>query len=825
MVELNHRDRQIKVKIVYYGPPLGGKTTNLQVLHQHADAARRGDMISINSAQDRTILFDLVPLRTVGFRGFDLRLQILAVPGQAMYAATRRLVLKGADSLVFVANSAVDRWDENIASFREMTQNLLTHHLDPAAMPLVFQYNKRDLPQVMDLEFMDRAMNVRKADSIPAVAVRGEGVLETFAAILMRTIQDLSRRYSILDTTKGQPAWQWTQQAVENMFGTTTIVSDKPLIKEEPPPAPPSVLVPPMPASLPAAPRAPASSPVPPPAAAPAPAPPSPAATIPPVPLRPAAPAAAGPPPASNVKPPATVVPPGPPVGPPSAARPGAPPAPAAARPTPANPSPAAASSPAPQAARAAIPASPPTAAAPPVAPPPTPPSPPPTARVSSSHPPPLAPPPPPPRPSGPVRTVVRVAPQAEETRAAGTGPDARANETLVESYAEASTQLGAAITDLKEERDSARRRLDDLTKTLSAAQDILSGKPIEATLAAVLKRMAHVADVTQASFLLPAAGRGFRAGAVEGLVRDPLLEAGPALRYVTEVAQNDGQPRLHDSVDSLDLGQALDHPDFNLVAVVAVPVRTPRALQGLALLYLSADAARPRPEILGHLGEIAGALSAALELAATLETVRGAERALEMALAGTASLGALGDVVGSLEDLRDRMGQLRRRPETPGWFIEEFARLGPSLAGALAASRSLLAFSHGEVQREPLLMEEVLSEVRSERDQVQVAPGAETISGDPALLRLGLRTLLDHARAAGLAGAAAPLEIRAAPASGHVLVSVTAHAQGGDTPAEKTGALGLSLVRRIAELHGGSLRTESVPGGEEWLVLSLLPG
>jgi signal recognition particle receptor subunit beta/signal transduction histidine kinase len=805
MVELNHRDRQIKVKIVYYGPPLGGKTTNLQILHQHADAARRGDMISINSAQDRTILFDLVPLRTTGFRGFDLRLQILAVPGQAMYAATRRLVLKGADSLVFVANSAVDRWDENIASFREMTQNLLTHHLDPAAMPLVFQYNKRDLPQVMDLEFMDRAMNVRKADSIPAVAVRGEGVLESFSAILMRTIQDLSRRYSILDTTKGQPAWQWTQQAVEHMFGTTTIVSDKPLIKEEPPAPPPSVLVPPMPASVPpttpssmarpTAPQAPSAAQAPhaPPPALPAPAPGP----------RPSAPPAAAPP-APTASRPAPAAPPP------------APPAPASARastaPTPSPPRPPSPPPPAPPAAgRAAVPTAPPAPPAPP------------SHRVSSSHPPPVAPPPAP-RPSGPVRTVVRVAPQPDEARAAGVGPDARANETLVESYAEASSQLGSAITDLKEERDLARRRLEDLTKTLSAAQDILSGKPLDATLAAVLVRMAQVGEVHQASFLLPAPGRGFRAAALQGLGHDPLVLAGPALRYVTEVAQGNGQPRLHDSVDSLDLGQALDRPEFNLAAVVAVPVRTPRGLHGLGLLYYSADAARPGPDTLAHLGEIADALSASLELASTLETVRGAERALEMALAGTASLGALGDVVGSLEDLRDRMGQLRRRPDTPPWFVEEFARLGPSLAGALAASRSLLAFSHGEVQREPLLMEEVLSEVRAERDQVQVAPGAETISGDPALLRLGLRTLLDHARAAGVAGAA-PLEIRAAPASGRVLVSVTAHAPGGEASAENSGALGLSLVRRIAELHGGSLQTESAPGGDEWLVLSLLPG
>src|SRR5687767_9758483 len=98
MVELNHRDRIIKVKIVYYGPAIGGKTTNLQVMHQHALAQRRGELVSVNSAQDRTILFDLLPMRAPGFRGFDLRLQVIAVPGQAMYAATRRMVLKGADS-------------------------------------------------------------------------------------------------------------------------------------------------------------------------------------------------------------------------------------------------------------------------------------------------------------------------------------------------------------------------------------------------------------------------------------------------------------------------------------------------------------------------------------------------------------------------------------------------------------------------------------------------------------------------------------------------------------------------------------------------------
>lgn len=222
MVEINHRDRTIKVKLVYYGPPLGGKTTNLQILHQRANAKRRGEMISVNSAQDRTILFDLLPLKTPGFRGFDLRLQILAVPGQAMYGATRRLVLKGADSLVFVANSALDRWEENLQSLKEMTRNLVTHHLDPEEMPLVFQYNKRDLPQVLEPDALDRGLNRRHVDAFPAVAIRGEGVLETFIAALAVTVQDLANRYAILDIKDGLPARQWAEETTAELFGSTS---------------------------------------------------------------------------------------------------------------------------------------------------------------------------------------------------------------------------------------------------------------------------------------------------------------------------------------------------------------------------------------------------------------------------------------------------------------------------------------------------------------------------------------------------------------------------------------------------------------------------
>jgi hypothetical protein len=417
---------------------------------------------------------------------------------------------------------------------------------------------------------------------------------------------------------------------------------------------------------------------------------------------------------------------------------------------------------------------------------------------------------------------VVRVAPQAEESmRSSGGKPDARANETLVESYAEASSQLGAAITDLREERDLARRRLEDLQKALLASQDILAGKPLESTLKGVLSRMADVGRVSQASFLLPqGGGRGLRAAALLGPRDEPLLAAPGALRHVLESGPLDA-PHLHDAAENLDLGQALDRGEPSFTAVVSVPLRTPRGLQGLAALYYTPDAVRPAPDTLAHLGEVARGLSASLELAATLETVRGAERALELALTGTASLRGLEDVVRSLVALRDGLGEMRHRPDAPPWFLEEFARLAPSLASALSAGRSLLAFSKGEIEREPILVEELLAELRSERITVRIAPGAESVSGDPALLRVAVLTLLDHV--SGLGGNV-PVEIRAEAAGGRVLLSVglPTHAAGTASPPP---GLGLSLARKIAELHGGSLGTESVPGVEDWFVLSLFPG
>lgn len=222
MVEISHKERFLRVKILYYGPAAGGKTTTLQALHRFALKDRRQELVSVNTAQDRTILFDLLPISTPAFRSYDIRFQVVAVPGQKLYAATRKMLLKNADSVVFVANSATDRWQDNLHSLKEMTENLLDHGIEPSSLPFIFQYNKRDLPDTVDLKIMERTLNARGAPSFETVATEGRDVLRTFAAALETTMAELATRYKIGEKL-GDPrsAKAWVATTMKETFGTT----------------------------------------------------------------------------------------------------------------------------------------------------------------------------------------------------------------------------------------------------------------------------------------------------------------------------------------------------------------------------------------------------------------------------------------------------------------------------------------------------------------------------------------------------------------------------------------------------------------------------
>jgi mutual gliding-motility protein MglA len=219
MAELRHKERTIGTKIVYYGPGMSGKTTNIQVLHEYASTSRRGELVSVNTAQDRTIMFDLLPMKVAAFRGLDLKVQLVAVPGQAMYAAIRRLALKDVDAIVFVGNSAPENQEENATSLKELLANLARLPGDAASLPMVLQYNKRDLPGAVPIQVMDKSLNARHVPAMPAVAIRGEGVLETFTTILTLTVTDLARRYKLTDLGRNQSIEDWAAAAVQEIFG------------------------------------------------------------------------------------------------------------------------------------------------------------------------------------------------------------------------------------------------------------------------------------------------------------------------------------------------------------------------------------------------------------------------------------------------------------------------------------------------------------------------------------------------------------------------------------------------------------------------------
>ena len=185
MSVINYAQRVIDFKIVYYGPGMAGKTANLQYIHRCLPNGNRGNMISLATGDDRTIYFDFLPVTALTVRGFQTRFQLYTVPGQVQFNATRRLVLRGADGLVFVADSQFERLRENVESFRDLEANLREYESTLDEIPYVLQYNKRDLPNLAPLSYLEFVLN-RRAARVPffeASAIDGKGVFETLNTV------------------------------------------------------------------------------------------------------------------------------------------------------------------------------------------------------------------------------------------------------------------------------------------------------------------------------------------------------------------------------------------------------------------------------------------------------------------------------------------------------------------------------------------------------------------------------------------------------------------------------------------------------------------
>jgi len=192
---VNFTAREITCKIVYYGPGRSGKTTNLHYVYSRVPETRRGRMVSLATQTDRTLFFDFLPIDLGQISGFTTRFQLYTVPGQVYYNATRRLVLQGADGVVFVADSQARQLDENIESLQNLQANLLDHGVDIRGMPLVLQYNKQDLPRelVLTSADLDDALNFRSLPSFPADALHGVGVFETLKSISEQVLKRLAQ--------------------------------------------------------------------------------------------------------------------------------------------------------------------------------------------------------------------------------------------------------------------------------------------------------------------------------------------------------------------------------------------------------------------------------------------------------------------------------------------------------------------------------------------------------------------------------------------------------------------------------------------------------
>jgi hypothetical protein len=201
MVQINFAQKQINAKVVYYGPGMSGKTTNLEVVHQRAPAPNRGDLTSISTDGDRTLFFDYMPLDLGTVSGMRTCFQMYTVPGQVYYNSTRKLVLQGVDGVIFVADSQESMREQNIESLKNLEENLAEYGKSLASMPLVIQYNKRDLPDAVPVETLDAELNQLGVPSFEAVANTGQGVFPTLKALAAVVLKNLSKENSLSGTS------------------------------------------------------------------------------------------------------------------------------------------------------------------------------------------------------------------------------------------------------------------------------------------------------------------------------------------------------------------------------------------------------------------------------------------------------------------------------------------------------------------------------------------------------------------------------------------------------------------------------------------------
>ncbi len=194
MTFINYAAREINCKIVYYGPGLGGKTTNLQYIYNKTAPERKGKMISLATEADRTLFFDFLPLDLGTIRGFNTRFHLYTVPGQVFYDASRKLILKGVDGVVFVADSQPERMEANVESIRNLESNLREHGFDLVTMPLALQFNKRDINGAVPSDEMYRMLNYKREPTFEAVATDGRGVFDTLKSVAKQVLVELRKK-------------------------------------------------------------------------------------------------------------------------------------------------------------------------------------------------------------------------------------------------------------------------------------------------------------------------------------------------------------------------------------------------------------------------------------------------------------------------------------------------------------------------------------------------------------------------------------------------------------------------------------------------------